>query len=554
MTGGTGSGGIKLDVTASGDSGSARSTIATSVFSTTAGNELLLAFIASDAKSSGVNVSGVSGGGLTWTRVQRTNAQLGTAEIWRAFAHSPLSSVSITATLSQSVAASITVASYTGVDTSSGDGASAIGALGSGNAGSGLPTAKLTTTRNGSLVVGVGNDYDHAVAHTPAAGQSWLHQYLSSTGDTFWAQTQNSPTALSGTSVSINDTAPSDDSYNFSICEILPAGSVVSTYTLWDNLAGIHWQRDNRHSQQRRLRHHVADAQGHYSFPNLVNGTYTVTPSKANTTFTPPSRTLTVNGANPPSVDFTAQSSGSTSIAVDAKVFVDKSSASTTITSPVFSTTSGNELLLALISTDAGSSGATVKSLTTTGLTWVLVRRTNAQLGTAEIWRAFAASPLTRVSVQATLSQSVSASMTIMSFTGVNTSGANGAGAIGAVGSGSAAKGAPAATLTTTRANSLVIGVGTDWDNAIARVPDTNQSLVHQFLSGARDTYWCRWKMCPTPPVAPRSPSGTHRLQRPVRPEHLRDSPGGTLTGAIRGLLCLRRRLRGLFVLDQQAR
>jgi hypothetical protein len=169
---------------------------------------------------------------------------------------------------------------------------------------------------------------------------------------------------------------------------------------------------------------------------------------------------------------------------------VDKNASSTTITSPTFSTTSGNELLLALISTDAGSSGATVKSVTATGLTWVLVRRTNAQLGTAEIWRAFAATPLTRVSVQATLSQSVSASMTIMSFTGVNTSGANGAGAIGATASGSAAKGAPAATLTTTSANSLVVGVGTDWDNAIARVPDTGQSLAHQFLSGTGDTYW----------------------------------------------------------------
>jgi hypothetical protein len=77
-----------------------------------------------------------------------------------------------------------------------------------------------------------------------------------------------------------------------------------------------------------------------------------------------------------------------------------------------------------------------------------------------------------------------------MSFTGVNTSGANGAGAIGAVGSGSAASGAPSATLTTTSANSLVIGVGTDWDNAIARVPDTNQSLVHQLRSGTGDTYW----------------------------------------------------------------
>ncbi len=492
VTGGTGSVGIKLNVTAWGDSGSARSSVTTSVFSTSAGNELLLAFIASDANSSGVNVSGVTGGGLTWTRVQRTNAQLGTAEIWRAFTHSPLSSVSITATLSQSVSASITVASYTGVDTSSGDGASAIGALGTGNAGSGLPTAKLTTTRNGSLVVGVGNDWDHAVAHTPAAGQSWLHQYLASSGDTFWAQAQNSPTALSGTAVAINDTAPSNDSYNLSICEILPAGAAGSTFSISGTISPASIGSGTTVTLSGAASAGTAaDSQGHYTFPGLLNGTYTITPSKTNTTFTPPSQTLTVNGVNPPSVDFTAsQQSGSTSITVDAKVSVDKNTSSTAITSPTFSTTSGNELVLALISTDATSAGATVKSVSGAGLTWVLVRRTNAQLGTAEIWRAFAASPLTRVSVAATLSQSVSASMTVMSFSGVNTSGANGAGAIGATGSGSAAKAAPSATLTTTSANSLVVGVGADWDNAMARVPDPGQSLVHQFLSGAGDTYW----------------------------------------------------------------
>ena len=49
--------------------------------------------------------------------------------------------------------------------------------------------------------------------------------------------------------------------------------------------------------------------------------------------------------------------------------------------------------------------------------------------------------------------------------------------------------GPPEATLTTTRSNSLVFGVGNDWDQPLARTVGTNQSLVHQYLPGS-DTFW----------------------------------------------------------------
>ena len=45
---------------------------------------------------------------------------------------------------------------------------------------------------------------------------------------------------------------------------------------------------------------------------------------------------------------------------------------------------------------------------------------------------------LSGVTVTATLSQKVDSSITVMSFSGVNTSGTNGSGAIGALGSGNA--------------------------------------------------------------------------------------------------------------------
>src|SRR5262249_33604387 len=153
-------------------------------------------------------VNGITGGGLTWVRVVRTNVQRGTAEIWRAFATSPLAGVSVTATLSQSVASSMTVMSFTGVDTSGTNGSGAIGATASGNAASGAPKATLVTTRNNSWVFGVGTDYDRAVARTPASGQTLVHQWLATVGDTYWVQRLNSVTPTAGTSVSISDTAP----------------------------------------------------------------------------------------------------------------------------------------------------------------------------------------------------------------------------------------------------------------------------------------------------------------------------------------------------------
>jgi hypothetical protein len=115
------------------------------------------------------------------------------------------------------------VVTFTGVDTTGTSGSGAIGANASGSAASGAPTANLTTTRNNSWVFGVGTDWDTATARTLGTNQTMVHQYLATVGDTYWVQRQNSTTALSGTVVTINDTGPTNDRYNLSICEILPA-------------------------------------------------------------------------------------------------------------------------------------------------------------------------------------------------------------------------------------------------------------------------------------------------------------------------------------------
>ena len=54
-------------------------------------------------------------------------------------------------------------------------------------------------------------------------GQGLVHQDLTCFGDSYWVQTQNSPTLYSGTKVTINDTAPTGDRYNLSVVEVLAA-------------------------------------------------------------------------------------------------------------------------------------------------------------------------------------------------------------------------------------------------------------------------------------------------------------------------------------------
>jgi hypothetical protein len=113
--------------------------------------------------------------------------------------------------------------SFKNIDTSGTNGSGAIGATKMANSSSGAPTANLVTTRANSWIFGVGNDYDNAIGRTTGAGQSLVHQYLTTAGDTYWVQMQNNPTPASGTTVTINDTAPTTDRYNLSICEVLPA-------------------------------------------------------------------------------------------------------------------------------------------------------------------------------------------------------------------------------------------------------------------------------------------------------------------------------------------
>jgi fibronectin type 3 domain-containing protein len=198
--------------------GSSASTSITSPSLSTAGtNELLVAFLASDGPATSTSAfTSVATSGLTWTLRKRMNTQYGTAEIWTAPAAAKLSKVTVKASRSGSYRSSLVVAAFKGASLTT------IGAVGGASAGSGAPTATVTTTRAGSWVWGVGNDWDRATARTVGTGQTKVDEFLTPNGDTFWVQRSTDPSPVTGTVVTVNDTAPTTERWNLAVIEVLP--------------------------------------------------------------------------------------------------------------------------------------------------------------------------------------------------------------------------------------------------------------------------------------------------------------------------------------------
>jgi hypothetical protein len=171
---------ITVDTTVFSDGAGTRNTAA---FSTTAPGAVLIAFGSSDGPiAAGSQTLTISGAGLTWTLVQRSNMRAGTSEIWKATAASQLTNVTVRSTQSNATYnQSLTVVAFKG--------AAGTGASAAANGATGAPSVTLVTTAAGSLVYGVGNDWDRSVARTLGAAQTMIHQMADTTsGDTYWVQ------------------------------------------------------------------------------------------------------------------------------------------------------------------------------------------------------------------------------------------------------------------------------------------------------------------------------------------------------------------------------
>lgn len=194
-------------------SGSGSSSVTNSGLDISQSNELVVAYVSADGPSSGGQSVTVSGSGLTWTKVASEGNGLGDAEVWIANAGTK-KSISVTAKAKKSgLPIFLEDVSYKD--------ATGIGANGVFWSASGAPSGSVTTTQNNSWVWGVGFDWLHATPRTVGAGQTLFAQHTDANDNTEWVQSTTAPTLAAGTSVTINDTAPTSDPFDLVVVEIL---------------------------------------------------------------------------------------------------------------------------------------------------------------------------------------------------------------------------------------------------------------------------------------------------------------------------------------------
>jgi hypothetical protein len=177
--------------------------------------DLLVAFVSYDGPSTAQQTATVSGAGLNWVLVERSNFQLGDAEVWAATSSGPLSGVTVMAQpgVGASYHGSLTVIAFSN--------SSGPGIVARTGAPSGAPDCPLPGIAAGNWVFAVGNDWDNPVARVPAAGQALVHQRVDSqVGDTYWVQSTTAPSTAYAL-VDIHDTSPTTDQWNYAAVEII---------------------------------------------------------------------------------------------------------------------------------------------------------------------------------------------------------------------------------------------------------------------------------------------------------------------------------------------
>jgi Bacterial Ig domain/Lysyl oxidase len=477
-----------------------RGTVTAPPLSTTKPGDLVLAFVGSDGRT-GSQTFTVSGGGLTWSLVRRANSRPGSSEIWKAVAPGTLNLASVTSTPSQTgLDQSLRVVAFAG--------AAGVGGSVAAGAATGAPKVSLTTTAAGSLVLGVGNDWDGATTRTPGAGQTINHQWVdTATGDTYWMQARNAPSTAAGQLTGIDDTAPVNHEWNLAAVEVVPSattpppqdttppqvsvtdpstGQTVSGIVAFGAIAsddvgvvGVQFKVDG-----------VAVGAAVTTPPFMTQwdsrtatqGSHSITAVASDaaghqTTSAPV--TVTVDNSAPPPATITAT-----------KLATAQSRGPMTASSAA-AVPSGRQLVAFVASDGPSGAGGQQTTVSGGGLTWTLVKRSNSQAGVAEIWTARTTAQLASLSVAATPSKTgYDGLLAVFGF--ANASG------VGVAGAGGAPTGAPDTYLPGIGTGSWVFAVGNDWDRAVARTPAAGQVLQHQWLdTSAGDTFWVQSTTAP---------------------------------------------------------
>lgn len=212
--------------------------VASNTFSPPANSVIVLVVIVVGSSTISTSVSSVTdslGSHLSWALItgarcntNNTGNLGGTCEVWYASCPSAQTNMTVTPTYTNPAGAGnsegiVLPIVFTGADTTQ-NGATATDP----QTGAALPSKAVTTTRSGSWVIGAVLNYTNSTGATAGTAQTTtingnvIQMTNSTDGDAAWAQIQNAVTALSGTSVTINDTAPSVH-HNMVVVEILAA-------------------------------------------------------------------------------------------------------------------------------------------------------------------------------------------------------------------------------------------------------------------------------------------------------------------------------------------
>ena len=160
---------------------------------------------------------------------------------------------------------------------------------------------------------------------------------------------------------------------------------------------------------------------------------------------------------------------------------------SRSITSKKVTVAKNDELLVAFVSAN-GPTGhkQTITSVTGGGLDWNLVERGNSQVGTSEVWQAYAQqAPTANFRVKASFGRSgYSSKITVAGFTDATT-------ASGATAHASGKRSAPTVTLVPQATNSVVWAAGRVIGDRYDPRPATGTRIVHDVgISHPRVGYW----------------------------------------------------------------
>jgi len=216
----------------------------TNTFSPPAGSVIFL-FISGTGPSPAATqtVTGVSdnlGVHLGWALFtgSRDNVQSGillggNTEVWWAACPSAQSNMTVTVTFnsansssSSNPAGMIQPIVFTGAATTQNGNASIRNST-----ASATPSQTLVTSAANSWVFGIVQNFTNGTGPTAGASQTNTIDGTSSIvlnasdGDAFWVQTTNSTTSSSGTTVTLNDTAPTTIAHHFSMVEVLAAST-----------------------------------------------------------------------------------------------------------------------------------------------------------------------------------------------------------------------------------------------------------------------------------------------------------------------------------------